>query len=42
MKSFFDNGVLVASAERLPGDLTRPNPLDAIQTGVMRWIQEHV
>ena len=38
MKSFFDNGVLVASASDYPVTYP-PDPLDAIQTGVMRWIQ---
>ena len=36
MKSFFDNGVLVASSSDYPVTLP-PNPLDAIATGVMRW-----
>ncbi len=36
MKSFFDNGVLVASGSDYPVTLP-PNPLDAIATGVMRW-----
>jgi predicted amidohydrolase YtcJ len=38
MKSFFDNGVLVASSSDYPVTYP-PDPLDAIQTGVMRWIQ---
>ena len=38
MKSFFDNGVLVASASDYSVTYP-PDPLDAIQTGVMRWIQ---
>jgi predicted amidohydrolase YtcJ len=38
MKSFFDNGVLVASSSDY--NVTYPpDPLDAIQTGVLRWIQ---
>jgi predicted amidohydrolase YtcJ len=38
MKSFFDNGVLVASSSDY--NVTYPpDPLDAIQTGVMRWFQ---
>ena len=36
MKSFFDNGVLVASGSDYPVTLP-PNPIDAIATGVMRW-----
>jgi len=36
MKSFFDNGVLVASGSDYPVTYP-PDPLDAIQTGVMRW-----
>lgn len=36
MKSFFDHGVLVASASDFPVTIP-PDPLDAIQTGVMRW-----
>jgi len=36
MKSFFDRGVLVASASDFPVTIP-PDPLDAIQTGVMRW-----
>ena len=36
MKSFFDDGVLVASGSDYPVTIP-PNPLDAIATGVMRW-----
>jgi predicted amidohydrolase YtcJ len=36
MKSFFDNGILVASGSDYPVTLP-PNPIDAIATGVMRW-----
>ena len=36
MKSFFDNGVLVARAATIPVTIP-PNPIDAIATGVMRW-----
>jgi predicted amidohydrolase YtcJ len=36
MKSFFDAGVHVASASDFPVTWP-PDPLDAIQTGVMRW-----
>jgi len=36
MKSFFDNGVLVASGSDYPVTYP-PDPLDAIQSGVMRW-----
>ena len=36
MKSFFDIDVLVASASDFPVTYP-PDPLDAIQTGVMRW-----
>lgn len=38
MKSFFDQGVLVASSSDYPVTYP-PDPLDAIQTGVMRWMQ---
>jgi predicted amidohydrolase YtcJ len=38
MKSFFDSGVLVASGSDYPVTYP-PDPLDAIQTGVMRWFQ---
>ena len=38
MRSFFDNSVLVASSSDYPVTYP-PDPLDAIQTGVMRWIQ---
>ena len=41
MKSFFDNGVLVASASDFPVTYP-PDPLDGIQTGVMRWFQDWV
>ncbi len=38
MKSFFDNGLLVASASDYP--VTIPNnPLMGIETGVLRWFQ---
>jgi predicted amidohydrolase YtcJ len=36
MKSFFDRGVVVASASDYPVTIP-PDPLDGIQTGVMRW-----
>ncbi len=36
MKSFFDNGALVASASDFPVTLP-PDPLDGIATGVCRW-----
>jgi predicted amidohydrolase YtcJ len=38
MKSFFNRGVLVASSSDYPVTYP-PDPLDAIQTGVMRWFQ---
>jgi predicted amidohydrolase YtcJ len=38
IKSFFDNGVVVASSSDYPVTYP-PDPLDAIQTGVMRWFQ---
>jgi predicted amidohydrolase YtcJ len=41
MKSFFDAGVLVASASDFPVTYP-PDPLDGIQTGVMRWFPEWV
>jgi len=36
MKSLFDAGALVASASDFPVTIP-PDPIDAIQTGVMRW-----
>lgn len=36
MKSFWDNGVTVASASDYPVTVP-PNPMDAIAAGVMRW-----
>lgn len=36
MKSFFNNGVVVASGSDYPVTLP-PNPIDAIATGVLRW-----
>jgi predicted amidohydrolase YtcJ len=41
MKSFFDAGVHVASASDFPVTWP-PDPLDAIQTGVMRWFPDWV
>jgi len=41
MKSFFDAGVLVASASDFPVTYP-PDPLDGIQTGVMRWFPDWV
>ena len=41
MKSFFDAGALVASASDFPVTYP-PDPLDAIQTGVMRWFPDWV
>lgn len=41
MKSFFDTGALVASASDFPVTYP-PDPLDAIQTGVMRWFPDWV
>ena len=38
MKSFFENDVLVASGSDYPVTYP-PDPLDAIQTGVMRWFR---